>query len=94
MGGGICILSICYAISYILLALSDKEKINGNLQIGSAVLVVLIFSIVKEISDSKIGEKFLNKWASSIAQYSFGIYLMHIYVIRDFVWRIFENYRI
>lgn len=94
-GIAIICLSALYVIAILIMKLRGVESgdVTDNLQIGSAFLVALIFMVVKEISDSKFGQKFLNGPASKIAQYSFGIYLLHFYVIRDGIWRIMENHR-
>ena len=69
------------------------DAFMDNLQIGSAILVALLFVVIKQTSESKLGERFLNRWCSSLAQYSFGIYLIHIYVVRDCVWLFFQHNR-
>ena len=59
----------------------------GYLQIGSALCVVVIYTIVQNLV---IKSKMIVKLISEIAKYSFGIYLIHIIVVREFVWRFFE----
>ena len=69
------------------------DAFMDNLQIGSALLVTLLFVVIKQVSESKLGERLLNRNCSILAQYSFGIYLIHIYVVRDCVWLFFQHNR-
>lgn len=95
---GVCVLVLsvayCLAILYMKLHNFDTGPYTDNLQIGSVFLIVLLFMALKILSDSQFGCKYINKYASRIAQYSFGIYLLHIYVVCDGVWRLMSHYRI
>lgn len=86
---------IVYAIMILWLKLSNVETrdYTDNLQIGSVFFIVLFFIIIKKISETEFARKYLNQIASNIAQYSFGIYLLHIYVVRDVVWILMEHFR-
>lgn len=61
-----------------------------NLSITSMLYVTAIFIFFQNFNLSNKIESFFN----IIAKYSFGIYLIHIIVIRDFVWKIFMMKRI
>ncbi len=69
----------------------DVGPYVDNLQIGSVCLVVLIYTLIQNFP---IKSKRLNKIIRSIAVYSFGIYLMHILIAREFVWIFFKNLNI
>lgn len=88
--------SVTYSliIMYMKLHDIDTSTYTDNLQIGSVFFIVLFFIIIKQISETIFANKYLNQTAAIIAQYSFGIYLLHIYVVRDGVWVIMENFRI
>ena len=94
-GVSVVLLSLLYLLSIVLMKIRgmDTSGLTDNLQIGSAFLVALSFMIIKTVSDSHIGKKYLNNKAASVAQYSFGIYLIHIFVARDLVWKLMENNR-
>ncbi|MCQ2267588.1 MAG: acyltransferase [Bacteroidaceae bacterium] len=92
----IFILSLIYIILLFLLKTLgiDITPYYDNLQFGSALLVCSIFILVKEISDSTFGNRYLNNYASAIAKYSFGIYLLHIFVVRDGIWLLMNHFRL
>lgn len=89
-------LSATYTIAVLYLKLKgvDTAVYTDNLQFGSAAFVSLLYILLKALSDSNFGKKYLNRRFSVIAQYSFGIYLLHIFVIRDLVWTVFDNFRL
>ena len=58
-----------------------------NLQIGSAVLVAMLYTLVQSFP---IKSSMVNRVISDIAQCSFGIYLIHILVVHELVWRGFS----
>ena len=63
-----------------------------NLQIGSAILVTLMFTFVQQTNKQTNKQtNFIKTTIKTIAKYSFGIYLIHIFIIREFVWLFFEN---
>lgn len=80
---------IVYIITLATLKLKGfvMQPYFDNLQIGSAIFVVSIFTIIQSLS-IHIGK---HKIISKFANYSFGIYLIHIIVIRQFVWLFFET---
>lgn len=94
-GVSVVLLSLLYLLSVFLMKIHgvDTSRLTDNLQIGSACLVALSFMIIKDVSDSYIGRKYLNNKAASVAQYSFGIYLIHIFVVKYLVWKLMENNR-
>lgn len=66
------------------------SMLTDDLSLTSALYVTAIYIFFKNF---KLPE-FLEKWSTIIAKYSFGIYLIHILIVREFVWRIMENSRI
>lgn len=62
----------------------------NNLSLTSALYVSAIYIFFKNFNFLGI----LEKWMSIIAQYSFGIYLIHILIVREVVWKFLENNRI
>lgn len=69
---------------------SVLETVYNNLSITSALYVSAIYIFFKNFTFSN----FINKWFSIIATYSFGIYLIHILIVRELVWRVLENNRL
>lgn len=65
----------------------DVEELNGNLQIGSAALVALLYTILQNIHFQERIQTAL----TGIAKYSFGIYLTHLYIARDLYWGVFNG---
>lgn len=65
----------------------DTSVLLDNLQIGSAVLVAFLYTVMQNIH---LGER-LQTRISAIAKYSFCIYLTHIYIARDLYWGLFEG---
>lgn len=94
-GIGVILLSALYLIAIVLL----RQRVDnwtyywGNLQVGSAILVTLIFMVIKRIAETNLAKHYVNPIMSFVAKYSFGIYLMHPFVIRDGVWNIFSHCR-
>lgn len=82
---------IAVFIVYCLVLICLKQKsvdINpyiDNLQIGSAVLVVIFYTLIQNMSVRESISNVITK----IAKYTFGIYLIHIIVVREFVWHFF-----
>jgi surface polysaccharide O-acyltransferase-like enzyme len=74
-------------VAYFKVTGANVEVFMGYLQIGNALCVVVIYTIVQNLV---IKSKMTVKIISEIAKYSFGIYLIHIIVVREFVWRFFE----
>lgn len=68
------------AILIIKLRCGDPTTLMDNLQIGSALLVAFIYTIMQNVSIQKHLQTVLTK----IAKYSFCIYLTHIYIARQF----------
>lgn len=81
---------ICYMTTLLILKFYNLEVIPflDNLQIGAALVVILIFTIVQSFN-TKV--EWISSKISVIAKFSFGIYLIHIVIIRDFVWNLFLN---
>lgn len=85
----LCISGIILYFLIIYLLKSNNFKMQpffDNLQIGSALFVIIFFTTIQHFH--KINR--LTRFISTIASYSFGIYLIHIIVIRHFVWSFFE----
>ena len=64
--------------------------LNDNLSLTSFVYVFGIFTFFQNVQLPVFVENIFN----NIAKYSYGIYLMHIIIARDVVWKIFENFRL
>lgn len=69
---------------------SDTNLLIDNLQIGSVLLVSLLYTVMQNI---KFNEK-IQSVITNIAKYSFCIYLTHIYIARELYWGIFEGSKI
>lgn len=68
---------------------SAIETVTSNLSITSAFYVSAIFIFFKNFELPSFVQYFLSK----IAKYSFGIYLIHILIVREVVWKFLENNR-
>lgn len=81
--------AIAYPIAIYAVKTSGQDTaiLLDNLQIGSAILVAFLYTVMQNI---KLSEK-IQSLVSKVAKYSFGIYLTHIYIARDLYWGIFEN---
>ena len=87
----LCILSILYPLSIAVMRLNNiyvNDYIN-NLQLGNAVLVTMLYTVVQNIKLSECVQTII----TNIAKYSFGIYLVHYY-LRDVVWMLFQDSKI
>lgn len=82
------LLSLSYPISIIFIKNNniDTTDLLDNLQFGSAVLVAILYTVLQKIKFSNNIQSIL----TSIAKYSFGIYLIHFFTIR-IIWRFFDN---
>lgn len=65
----------------------DVEILLDNLQIGSAFLVALLYTVMQNI---KLSVR-LQRLVTAVAKYSFCIYLTHIYIARELYWGIFNG---
>lgn len=87
---------LIFGVGYVftLLIMKNKEvdisPYMDNLQIGSALLVMILVTIIQKFP---IRSGKLKDGLASLAKYSFGIYLIHILVVRDLVWLFFAKYR-
>lgn len=81
------LLSFLYPVSILIMKVYGLYSASymDNLQLGSAVLVALLYTVIQKI---KLGAP-LQRFMTAVARFSFGIYLIHIFVIRDFVWNFF-----
>lgn len=68
----------------------DYTLLIDNLSIISAFQVFLWIHFVTAINDVF---KPIQRFLTGITPYLFGVYLIHIYIIRDFVWLFFTNRR-
>lgn len=64
--------------------------LTKNLSLTSALYVTAIYVFFKNF---KLPTG-LERWMTIIAKYSFGIYLIHILIVREVVWKILENSRL
>lgn len=82
-------LSLAYPFFTLIMKLQgyDVEELNGNLQIGSAAFVALLYTILQNIYFPGRVQAAL----TGIAKYSFGIYLTHLYIARDLYWGVFNG---
>ena len=79
--------TLTYLFVLVILKLNNFEMgpYFDNLQIGSAFLVAIIFTIVQNLHLKQ------SNIVSNIANCSFGIYLIHIIIVRNLVWTFFES---
>lgn len=79
--------TLTYLFVLVILKLNNFEMdpYFDNLQIGSAFLVAIIFTIVQNLSLKQ------SNIVSNIANCSFGIYLIHIIILRHVVGPFFES---
>lgn len=89
-----CVMVILGAIGYVSIIFILKIKgisvapYVDNLQIGSVCLVALIYTLIQNFP---VRNERINKVIRSVAMCSFGIYLTHILVAREFVWIFFSK---
>lgn len=69
---------------------SAIEIVMNNLSVTSALYVSAIYIFFKNFKFPDV----LQYGMTKIAKYSFGIYLIHILVVREFVWKFLENHRL
>lgn len=86
---GLLLGSIAYpiAIYWVKANGGNTDVLLDNLQIGSAFLVALLYTIMQHI---KLHQKIQNI-VTNIAKYSFCIYLTHIYIARELYWGLFNG---
>ncbi|MCL5244789.1 acyltransferase [Cellulophaga sp. 20_2_10] len=65
--------------------------INNNLSISSVLLVTAIFIFFQNFGSTNV--KF-NNFINYLAKYTFGIYLVHIMIVRNVVWHIYSLFRV
>ena len=82
---GVVVLPIClYALPV------PHNVIHNRMSINIALLSICYFVFLKHLRYSqKWSERFYN-----FAQHTFGIYLVHFYLMRDLIWKLFEPYNI
>jgi peptidoglycan/LPS O-acetylase OafA/YrhL len=80
-------LAYVLAIATIKLKGLDVLPYMDNLQIGSAFLVAMLYTVIQS---NPIKVNFIRNIVSELAKYSFGIYLIHI-VVRNIVWTLFQS---
>lgn len=66
---------------------ADTAVLLDNLQLGSALLVALLYTVMQNIRLPQAMQRAI----TNIARYSFCIYLTHIYIARELYWGIFEG---
>lgn len=87
-----CLLYFC---SYLCLKLLGIEApgFTDNLQWGSVAFVTLYFIVIRRLSTTALFERFVNERASKLATYSFGVYLIHMFILVFCVKPIFRMMR-
>lgn len=75
------------AIYAIKVSGGDTGVLLDNLQLGSAILVTFLYTIMQNI---RLHER-LQRIITNIAKYSFCIYLTHIYIARELYWGVFNG---
>jgi len=85
----LCVLTLIYPVVVIAVKLKGggDEIVFNNLQIGSVLAVAFLYTIMQNIRFNDRVQSML----TSIAKYSFCIYLTHIYIARELYWSIFEG---
>lgn len=73
-----------------LLKVPAGDLIGNNLSLTSALFIIAIYLFFKNFKLPSSVEHLTR----IIAKYSFGIYLIHILVVREFVWKMMEQARI
>ena len=74
----------------LILKVSAGELIGNNLSLSSAFFVIAIYLFFKNFKLPSV----LENITSSIAKYSFGIYLIHIFILQEVVWKFMKNFRL
>ena len=82
-------ISVAYPIAIFLVKSKGLDTLSllDNLQIGSAAIVALLYTLMQNI---KVPDR-LQTLITGIAKYSFCIYLTHIYIARELYWGIFNG---
>lgn len=81
--------TLCYplAIYFIKIKGDDTSILLDNLQLGSAVLVAFLYTVMQNI---RLRQS-LQRIITNIAKYSFCIYLTHIYIARELYCQLFNG---
>lgn len=91
---GFCMLTIGVLAIYGLAVFLNLRKILptefmlDNLSVFSAIMVLYLFWVAKSFLDI---HNRVTQFISNVSKYAYGIYLIHIVVIRDFIWKLFEG---
>ena len=84
-------IAIVAILPIVLYALSvPHDVVQDRLSINVVLLAICYFVILKHIHYSP-------KWSARLydfAQHTFGIYLVHFYLMRDLIWSLFYSYNI
>lgn len=83
------ICTFCYpaAIYVIKSQGGDTSVLLDNLQIGSAILVAFLYTVMQNVRLRRS----LQRIITNIAKYSFCIYLTHIYIAKEVYWGLFNG---
>jgi len=81
--------TVCYPTAIFVIKSNggDTSVLLDNLQTGSAFLVAVLYTVMQNI---KLPMR-IQSAVTSIARYSFCIYLTHIYIARELYWRLFDG---
>lgn len=85
----LCALSILYPTIIISLKFGNSysPELIDNLQIGSAIAVAMLYTVMQNVRPGKRTQLIL----SSIAKYSYCIYLTHIFIARELYWGVLDS---
>ena len=80
---------IVYPVAIYLIKRSGgaTETLLDNLQIGSAIMVAFLYTVMQNV---RLHDR-VQTMVTNVAKYSFCIYLTHIYIARDLYWGVFNG---
>lgn len=82
-------LVLCIGMTFYIKLLDIETKMDYYLNIGQLFYTAFLFILFQNLPEKVLHCQI---W-KTISIYSFGIYLMHPIIVRDFVWRIAEYHR-
>lgn len=79
----------CIGLTFYIKLIDIETKMDDYLNIGQLFYTAFLFVLFQNLPRTVLHYRIWN----TISIYSFGIYLMHPVVVRDFVWRVAEYHR-